>query len=200
MRKWIIVGALMATLFNVTSNVVLATESTSTESNSTNEMTDNQAIKGDFHEVVLPPSTYPGITLPSHIDKETLYEVMTAFYKENYTQEEINNSQQGITQEELEKLTAQLEKISQDTNLQFVVDQVEMDLNSDHLNIPRIIVLKELNQALKQAPDHDADLLLTALSELGNRIIMIGYYDEATKQITPLHLTNRTKPLFYYAQ
>ncbi|PMB84915.1 hypothetical protein [Dolosicoccus paucivorans] len=197
MRKIIILSTLMTALFNSTPAFVLAQESSSvSESTVEHEATS----LGDFNDQVLPPSTYPATTLPSEINPQELYEGMNEFYKENYTQEEIQKSQTPLSEEELDHLASQFEKLTQETGLAIEVDQVEMTLQSDKLYVPRIIVLENYQKAMDEHKEHDSDLLLTALSELGNRIIMISYYDDSAKEMMPLHLTNRTKPLFYYTR
>lgn len=198
MRKIIVLSTLMTTLLNITPVVVLAEDTSSTVSESALEQESNPL--GDFNDRVLSPSTYPATTLPFEINSQELYEGMSEFYKENYTQEEIQKSQTPLSEEELEHLASQFNKLTQETGLAIDVDQVEMTLQSDQLYVPRIIVLENYQDAMNEHKDHDSDLLLTALSELGNRIIMISYYDDNTKEMMPLHLTNRTKPLFFYTR
>ena len=64
----------------------------------------------------------------------------------------------------------------------------------------KVIVPMAREQAKQVLNDNDIQILNQVLARLGNRLVMIAYYDEASQTLLPVHLTNNTNPLFYYGE
>ena len=53
------------------------------------------------------------------------------------------------------------------------------------------------SQAEKKCQENDTKVINAALSELGNRLLIVAYYDEAEQILRPMHLVNSTESLYF---
>ncbi|MBF6978455.1 hypothetical protein IU403_04755 [Aerococcaceae bacterium zg-BR22] len=164
----------------------------------TEATTQAPVAKSLFDEKIIGESDYPTATVPPRLAGMDIYNAINKYYQEHYSQDEKTANQSEISADELQSLQEVLNNHSQLSNLNISVDQVTMTLDGQNVYIPRIIVPMTYAAAQQTLPDNDLTILSESMTQLGNRLIMIAYYDEADKTLTVYHLTNWTNPLFTY--
>lgn len=173
----------------------------STTESTTISETSTTTLKEDslFGEKLVNESSYPIATIPPKLEGLTaeLYDAINTVYIENYSQEQKEINTHKLSNKDLEELQ---NFINDDTlsPLNIQVDQITMVLDSTQVYIPRIIVPITYENAERLIKDNDVSILTQAMTHLGNRLIMIAYYDPQSKVLTAYHLTNWTLPLFTY--
>lgn len=176
---------------------VISSESTMQET--TIETTaEETTVASLFNEEVLNNRDYPLADVPTDLLNVDIYTAINTYYVENYSDEEKVANQTALTDEELTNLATVLNDKETLKGLELTVDQVSMTLADQKVYIPRIIVPVTYENAQRIAADNDINILTEALTEIGNRLIMIAYYNPQNDQLLVYHLTNWTKPLFTY--
>lgn len=176
-----------------------SSEEEASESESVLETSSEEESGPLFDESIVGDSEYPASTIPSDINKSDLKSAIDDYYASQYTNQEKENGQSRIAEENLDAIETALANNTSLSELSASVDQIQMKLADDTVYVARIIVPMTYTQANNIYDDNDIELLTVALTELGNRLVMISYYDESTQELTPYHLTNSTKPLFTYS-
>ncbi|UUX32973.1 hypothetical protein [Fundicoccus culcitae] len=179
----------------------LETEMSSIEEDvrSTAEETEEVVESGPlFDESVLGDSDFPPSSIPNDVNKADLQTAMDEYYATQYTAQEKTNTQSRISDEQLTAIQTTIDNNEALAPLNASVDQIQMSLDNDTVYVARIIVPLTYTQANNTAENNDIDFLTIALTELGNRLVMITYYNENSQELIPYHLTNSTKPIFTY--
>ncbi|MBK0348501.1 hypothetical protein JDW15_07605 [Aerococcaceae bacterium zg-ZJ1578] len=152
-----------------------------------------------FGEKVIGQSDYPTAAIPSRLDGMDIYPAINQYYQENYSHDEKAANQQEVSANDIQELQDILNANEQLSSLHLTVDQVTMELDNQTVYIPRIIVPMTYTDAQQTLPDNDVTILTESMTQLGNRLIMIAYYDTNANTLTVYHLTNWTTPLFTYS-
>lgn len=163
----------------------------------TQETQTNKEGKVIFDEKIEKDSSLPQATLSTDMSIDDLKEAMSQYYKHEYTDDEKKLSQETIDPSTLEEFYSQLSLNKSLATLDIQLDTVEMTLDKDTLVVPRIIITLPKLKAKTFVPDHDILVLNEATTFFNNRIVMVAYLDEENNTITPLHLSNSTKSIFY---
>ena len=143
-------------------------------------------------------ASYPYLTLDQ--DKtviQDLNQAMNKYYEEELSDQEKSASQEELVPENLEKILTIVNKESDLSQLNLAIDQVTMTVAGDEVQVPRLILPQSYRYCENLANNHDARLINHALSVLGNRLIVIAYYDPASEELVPLHLVCNTHSIYY---
>lgn len=151
-----------------------------------------------FNEALVDPSSYPIASVPENLLHVDIYSAINSYYTESYSSEEQTANLVALTKTELENLSTVLNSEDTLNGLDLTVDQVSMTLNNQLLYVPRVIVPVTYENAQRIAKDNDISILTEAMTEIGNRLIMIAYYNPQEDELLVYHLTNWTNPLFTY--
>lgn len=153
-----------------------------------------------FNEAIINNRDYPQANVPEELLNVDIYTAINEYYIANYSEEEKAANQTALTDVELDNLTEALNQKDALNGLDLTVDQVTMNLDDEKVYIPRVIVPVTYENAQRIAEDNDINILSDVMTEIGNRLIMIAYYNPQEKELYVYHLTNWTKPLFTYTQ
>ncbi|UPQ86301.1 hypothetical protein M0R79_02675 [Ignavigranum ruoffiae] len=162
--------------------------------------TSNQATdtKGQpFQEKIDANSPYPVASLDAGISISELRKAMDQYYQEVYTEEEKKMSQTKIDRQDIKRLQDSFKNNDSLKALKANVESVEMQVAGETVYVARIVLPFTYQEAEKTKANNDILVLNEALAQLGNHLIMIAYYDQSNKTLTPMHLTNSLNPLFY---
>lgn len=171
------------------------------ESEATTEAAESETtVDTLFNESIVNDRDFPQADVPEDLLTVDIYSAINEYYNENYTDEEKAANQTALTDVELDNLAEVLTDKDTLNGLELTVDQVTMNLNDEKVYIPRIIVPVTYENAQRIAEDNDINILTEAMTEIGNRLIMIAYYNPQDEQLYVYHLTNWTKPLFTYTK
>lgn len=152
-----------------------------------------------FHETLGENAQYPVATTPAELTDVDLFTAMNDYYQANYTTEEQQANQAIFTEQAINSLQSSLNTLNILPQMTIDVDVVTMTLNNATTYIPRIIIPTTYQNAQSITPENDIKILNETLTQIGNRLIMITYYDANNDSLMVYHLTNWTKPLFTYA-
>ena len=155
-------------------------------------------IKGaPFQEEIPENSPYPIAQLDEGVSISELRQAYTQYYKENYQGKDKEINLDEIVPRELERLQRSFDEDDRFKALDISVEQVTMTIDTDQVHVARVIVPMTYKEAESELKNNDIAILNETLSNIGDRLVMIAYYDESTNTLTPMHLTNSLKPLFY---
>lgn len=153
-----------------------------------------------FDETLSGNLPYPKTSVPLAISKEELISAMEEYYLQEYSSQERQEYQQPLD----EKLLSTAQQSLQDDDtlkvLHADIRQIQFDLAGDKIYVAQIIVPMSQQKAQQLLKENDVLLLNHTFAYLGNRLVMLAYYDEDTRTLLPVHLTNSSKPLFYYPE
>lgn len=169
---------------------------TSQESTTTTVLVDQSTDRTFLNEKLDEKADYPELTLPENAPQD-LNQAIQVYYQEKFTQTQKENSQKPLTQSQLKALKKSLNTEEELKELDLAVDQSQLKIGSDTLYVPRLIVPMRYSQAEKKCQDNDTKMINAALSELGNRLLIVAYYDEAEQILRPMHLVNSTESLYF---
>ena len=155
-------------------------------------------IQGNpFNESIPNGSPFPVASLDAGISISALKEAMDNYYLENYTEEEKKKSTTPIKSTDLKSLQNTLKSNKQLKKLKAQVEPVEIEIADQTVYVARIIIPFTFHEAEKLQANNDILILNEALAHLGNHLVMVTYFDKVNQTLTPMHLTNSLKPLFY---
>lgn len=169
---------------------------TSQEGTTTTVLVDQSTDRTFLNEKLDEKADYPELTLPENAPQD-LNQAIQVYYQEKFTQTQKENSQKPLTQSQLKALKKSLNTEEELKELDLAVDQSQLKIGSDTLYVPRLIVPMTYSQAEKKCQDNDTKVINAALSELGNRLLIVAYYDEAEQILRPMHLVNSTESLYF---
>lgn len=173
---------------------------TSTEADAINPSEAETTVDSLFNESIINDRDFPQANVPENLLNVDIYTAINEYYIANYSEEEKTANQTALTDVELDNLAEVLNQKDALSGLELTVDQVTMNLDDEKVYIPRVIVPVTYENAQRIAEDHDINILSDVMTEIGNRLIMIAYYNPQEKELYVYHLTNWTKPLFTYTQ
>lgn len=150
-----------------------------------------------FNEKISLDSSFPQASLNLDIPLVDLQKAMEQYYLNEYSDTEKELSQEEIPSNDLQDFYNQLSLNKSLASLDIHLDTATLKFEDDQLHIPRILISLSELKAKTFVPDHDIMVLNEAITFFGDRIVMVGYYDEENDLVTPLHLSNSTKPIFY---
>lgn len=169
--------------------------------NSEQNQTQSQVAKDTkgqpFQETISSTSPYPVASLDAGVSISELRKAMDQYYQEVYTQEEKEISQSKINTADLNRLQKSFDSNDSLKDLKAKVEPVEIQVAEQTVYVARIVIPFTYQEAEKIKANNDILVLNEALAQLGNHLIMIAYYDDQNKTLTPMHLTNSLNPLFY---
>ena len=174
--------------------------STSESSHSSSETATPASEVTVFDETILGTSNYPKVSVPLQFSREELITAITEYYKTNYSTAEKEANFSEIDSELIDSIQSFLSSDETLSPLQAEIRQIQFNLDNDSLYVAQVIVPMTREQAKQVLNDNDIQILNQVLARLGNRLVMIAYYDEASQTLLPVHLTNNTNPLFYYGE
>lgn len=150
-----------------------------------------------FNETVVGDSVYPTSTIPENILADELMAGINDYYRETFSETDQSAGTPRVPDLVLQSIADIINKEDDLSNLAIAVDQISMQLDDRTVYVPRVIVPMSYSEAEAIASDNDTRLFNHALTEVGNRLVMIAYYDSASDTLTPMHLMNLTNSLFY---
>lgn len=181
-----------------TTEMVTTTEETTIEATTTLSV-EEVANLSLFNEEVPADSKYGHSNVPEQLVGKDLYSAIDAYYTESYSNDEKQANQTAVSEEDLQSLENILKSIEGLESVDFTVDQVTMTLDNQTVYVPRIIFPMSYENADRILKENDLKVLTEAMTQLGNRLVMVAYYQPETKTLTVYHLTNWTNPLFTYS-
>ncbi|MGO4929193.1 lipoprotein [Fundicoccus sp. Sow4_D5] len=159
---------------------------------------ETNAVNSLFKEEIIGQSDYPVSTSPDNIDPAQLLVAVEEYYLTNFSEEEQFANTPQVTDGALTNITDTIHSNEALAQLDVSVDQISMQLNGQTLYIPRIIVPMPYSESAQLVVENDVALFNSAITEVGNRLVMIAYYNPATDILTPMHVMNLSHSLFYY--
>lgn len=153
-----------------------------------------------FDETFKESSTFPKTSVPLSFTKEEMMQAIVAYYQENYIGGDREANLSPIPAETLQDIETFLKEDEALKALNAKVREIQFKLGEDDVYVAQIIVPMKQEMAEQQVADNAIHLLNGTFTHLGNRLVMISYYDQETKVLLPAFLTNRTHPLFTYIE
>lgn len=150
-----------------------------------------------FNETVVGDSVYPASTIPDNILADELMQGINDYYRETFSETDKSAGTPRVPDLVLQSIEDIINKEEDLSSLTIAVDQISMQLDDQTIYVPRVIVPMSYSEAEAIASDNDTRLFNHALTEVGNRLVMIAYYDSESDTLTPMHLMNLTNSLFY---
>lgn len=148
-------------------------------------------------EEIVGKSDYSTLTLPADLPQD-LNQGIEDYYTNKLGQEEKEINFKQIENKSLENIRKFIQLDDDLAKLKVKIDQVSLKIQGDTLYVPRLIIPMTYKDAEKKAKDNDTRLINHALTELGNHLVLIAYYNPQDKTVTPMHLVNSKHSLFYY--
>lgn len=148
-------------------------------------------------EETLASTQYPNTTFPSNIVQDELFNAMADYYQSDFTDNEKEASQQELEQTALYAIKATLKEDNVLSALNIDVDQIKLTLNQASLYVARLIIPMPFDDAEQLVNEHDILLMNHAFAQIGNRPVMIAYYNDDTHTLTPRHIASSTHSLFF---
>lgn len=151
-----------------------------------------------FSENIVGDSDYPVSSIPDDILAEELLPAINDYYREVFS--EVDKSAgtprvPDLVLQAIEDVINQEEDLSQ---LNVTVDQISLQLDGNIIYVPRVVIPMSYSEAESIAYDNDIRVFNHALTEVGNRLVMVAYYNSETNTLMPMHLMNLSQSLFYY--
>lgn len=156
----------------------------------------NSEFDNVFGEEVIGADRYPASTLPDEIPIAELRHAMEVYYASTLPTDQKVANYEKIEGDLINDLQNSLKESEQFAELAATVDQVQIDFDGKTNYVLRIVVGHSYDDAQKIYKDNDIQLINEALTHIGNRFVMLAYYDEAEDTLTPYHLNNSTHSLF----
>lgn len=150
-----------------------------------------------FNESVMGDSEFPTATVPESVTQSELLSAIEEYYIANFSAEQQEANAPQVTDAALANVLDLINGNEALAQLNVTVDQISMVLNGQTIYVPRVIVPMTYSESTAIAEENDVALFNSAITEVGNRLIMIAYYDEASDQLMPMHLMNLNHSLFY---
>lgn len=150
-----------------------------------------------FNESVMGDSEFPTATVPESVTQSELLSAIEEYYIANFSVEQQAANTPQVTDAALANVLDLINGNEALAQLNVKVDQISMVLNGQTICVPRVIVPMTYSESTAIAEENDVALFNSAITEVGNRLIMIAYYDEASDQLMPMHLMNLNHSLFY---
>lgn len=150
-----------------------------------------------FNESVMGDSEFPTATVPESVTQSELLSAIEEYYIANFSVEQQAANAPQVTDAALANVLDLINGNEALAQLNVTVDQISMVLNGQTIYVPRVIVPMTYSESTAIAEENDVALFNSAITEVGNRLIMIAYYDEASDQLMPMHLMNLNHSLFY---
>lgn len=150
-----------------------------------------------FNESVMGDSEFPTATVPESVTQSELLSAIEEYYIANFSVEQQAANALQVTDAALANVLDLINGNEALAQLNVTVDQISMVLNGQTIYVPRVIVPMTYSESTSIAEENDIALFNSAITEVGNRLIMIAYYDEASDQLMPMHLMNLNHSLFY---
>ncbi|MCR8969973.1 hypothetical protein [Facklamia sp. 7083-14-GEN3] len=144
-------------------------------------------------------SEFPNLTFPEQVPQD-INQAMESYYLNNFTNQEQQANKSKITSNDLDQILIQINSEKDLSQLNVSIDQSQFQLNEEIIFVPRIIVPFTYQEAEKIAGDNDTRLINHALTQVGNRLVLLAYYHPQTKELIPMHLVNSTHSLFFFQQ
>ena len=147
-----------------------------------------------LNESIPEDASYKKTVLPAEMDGNELNKKINEFYQANYSAEE-----KAASQQELADLQNYLDQSGNVSGLETKVDQIAVKLGGQTSYVVRLVVPMTRQEANSRVKDSDIELMNQALSYVGNRLVLVAYYDQAKQAVIPVSLSNSSRPaLFYY--
>lgn len=159
---------------------------------------DTKTTQSLFNEEIVGQSDYPTSTVPDNIDVAELMPAVEEYYATNFSEEEQFANSPQVTDGAITNISDLIANNEALAQLDVTVDQITMQLNGQTVYVPRIVVPMPYSESAQLVPENDVALFNSAITEVGNRLVMIAYYNPATGHLTPMHLMNLSHSLFYY--
>lgn len=163
----------------------------------TEENEETQTTQSLFNEEIIGQSDYPVSTSPDNIDPSELMAAIEEYYATNFSEDEKFANTPQVSDGAITSMAAIINSNDGLAQLDVSVDQISIELNGQKIYIPRIIVPMTYSESVKLVDENDVALFNSAITEVGNRLVMIAYYNPATESVTPMHLMNLNHSLFY---
>ena len=183
------------------SSTTSSTSATSTATSSENQASKPVDTTTPFlNESFESNAQYKKTAAPEGIDMAELNTAINTYYRDNFDASEKEANLTPLPQSELQALQTTLDQDENLASLNAKVDQMSIQLDGKTNYVARIVVPMPRAQANQQVPESEIQLLAHSLAQIGNRLVMIGYYDQATNSVIPVTLSNNSDPLFYNAE
>lgn len=162
-----------------------------------NELPENRI--GVFNEKAISSNyDYPASTLGWEVSYDDLDEAIDDYYVHEFDDDEKEFNQTPINPEDLSTLQNTLDNNDILQSLQATVDQVEITLGGETNYVARVVVPMTYQEAENTQAKNDILLLNESLAHLGGqRIILLEYYNKDEGIVTPIHLTNNSRAIFF---
>lgn len=154
---------------------------------------------GVFNEEELDETDYPKSSLNFQALNGTysdLDKAINDYYEAELTKEEQDKNSKEVPKADLDSLQKSLDKNELLAPLEAKVDQVMIELGGKTNYITRVVVPMTYEDSTQIKADNDILLLNEALSHVGNRLILVEYYNPDTGVLIPMHLANSSNSLF----
>lgn len=166
------------------------------EQSTAESVTPNIEFDNVFGEDVVGTDNYPNTMLPDSIPIEDLRTAVNEYYQTAIPEEEKTNYDEPIESSLLDNLQETLDENDIFEPLDASIDQATIELEGIPIYIARVVVNMSYEEAEDLKSNQDILLLNEALAQVGNRIVMVCYYDEETDTLLPYHLNTPTHSLF----
>ncbi|MCW6660165.1 hypothetical protein NHG25_06695 [Aerococcaceae bacterium NML191292] len=183
---------------SISSSVSSSQESATTSESSSSSSVEPTVISL-FDESISGDMQYPKVSAPLTFSQEELMTAITEYYQSNYSANEKEANYSEIPADTLQEIQTYLQEDESIKSLNATVRQISFNLGEDKVYVAQVIVPMSFEKANQMLPENDFLLLNNVLAHLGNRLVMVAYYDEATQMLLPVHLTNNNNPLFYFS-
>lgn len=150
-----------------------------------------------FNETIVGDSDFPVSTIPDNILADELMTGINDYYRETFSETDKSAGTPRVPDLVLQSIVDVINKEEDLSSLNIAVDQISLQLDESTIYVPRVIVPMSYSEAEAIATENDTRLFNHALTEVGNRLVMVAYYDATTDTLTPMHLMNLTNSLFY---
>lgn len=151
-----------------------------------------------FNEEIVGQSDYPVSTSPENINPAELMPAVEEYYSTSFSQDEQFANAPQVTEGAMNNIANNINANEALAQLDVTVDQISLQLNGKTIYVPRIVVPMTYSQSIALVVENDVALFNSAITEVGNRLVMIAYYDADNDSLTPMHLMNLSHSLFYY--
>ena len=181
------------------SSHLISQSSSSKPESSSSASSSSEPPQSFLNESIPEDASYKKTVLPAEMDGNELNKKINEFYQANYSEEEKAASQQALSQQELADLQNYLDQAGNVSGLETKVDQIAVKLGNQTSYVVRLVVPMTRQEANSRVKDSDIELMNQALSYVGNRLVLVAYYDQAKQAVVPVSLSNSSRPaLFYY--
>ncbi|MBG9987100.1 hypothetical protein HZY91_09490 [Facklamia sp. DSM 111018] len=146
-------------------------------------------------EQIIGESSYPNLALPEDAP-EDLNQAINDYYTDKLSPKEQQASQTEISQDSLNKVLEYINSDDDLAELEVEVDLTQLTIDDQKLIVPRLIIPMDYSSAEKLAKNNDSRIINHALTELGNRLLLVAY-QTPDDHLVPIHLVNAKHSLYY---